>query len=133
MNAAARFSIYAGRHTDALAAAHQSGGAGEFEEKGRWVTGSRLFHEAQREGRRMAVLFGDTSKDATGNLLYHAVLTGVEVLAGNRTRYRFEGLTPIPGDVPKSRLIKRSDTMPLKDTFQRSTSIVYTPDFIYAA
>lgn len=47
------------------------------------------------------------------------------------THIAFEGMTPIEGEILKSTLIKKNGNMPLSDSFQRSYSIVYTPDFIH--
>lgn len=126
-----RYTVYVALHGDRLAQAHASGGAGEVVEKRKWATGVRLFHDARKAGRRLPALFVDAA--TTADLLYYAFLTDVAVLDDGRTRFRFEGLTPLPPGIPKSRLLKKSDSMPLSDDYQRSYSIVHTPDFLYSA
>lgn len=125
-----KFSIYAAAHINTLRGLFEGGGTGEIVENSKWAAGSRIFHDAQKVGQRVPVIFADSSKDSTGELLYWGLLTDVEVLSERSTRFRFEGMTPLGGDIPKSRLLKKNRNEPLSDGYRRSYSIVYTPDFI---
>lgn len=125
-----KFSIYAAAHIDTLRGFFEGGGTGEIVENSKWAGGSRIFHDAQKSGQRVPVIFADSSKDSTGELLYWGLLTDVEVLSERSTRFRFEGMTPLGGAIPKSKLILRDGNKPLADTYQRSYSIIYTPSFI---
>ena len=124
-----KFSVYAILHVDKLKAFYESGGTGGSTEETKWTQGSRIFHDAQKVGQRVPIIFADAA--TTANLVYYAFLTNVEVTPDDKTHYRFEGLTPIIREFPKSELVKKSNNEPLSDDYQRSYSIVYTPDFMH--
>lgn len=88
-------------------------------------------NEAQAGGQRMPVVFSDAA--TTGDLLYYAWLTGIELLSDDTrgpTRYSFEGLTSIRSGLPKSTLLLKSSGQPLSDDYIRPYVICYTPDFL---
>ncbi len=125
------FSVYTIVHVDDLKRIHGEGGAGTISENKKWVSGARLFHEAQAAGQRMAIIFADAA--TTWNLLYYGLLTKVEVLGETMrgpTRYSFEKLTPITPPVPKSVLLKKNDGLPLSDDHIRPYVLVNTPAFV---
>ena len=127
----AKFSAYTILHRDKLDQFYRDGGTGNATEGRAWVTISRFFHDGQKTGERVPVLFADAA--TTQGLIYFAFLTDVRVMGANNegpTLIAFEGLTPIEGEPPKSTLIKRNGNSPLKDSSIRPYSIVYTPDFI---
>ena len=123
-----RYCIYAIRHTDRLADVYENeGGSCSFRENSRWVTGERLFSDAQKNGEQMPVVFAAAEK--WSGLLYYAMLNAVEIDSDvSETRYSFTGLTPFDKERPKSSLIKKSDRKPLSDNHIRSYVICLTPD-----
>ncbi len=94
-----------------------------------WKTGLKLFLEAKRSGQRMPVIFA--SADVTDKLVYYATLGDVEIdEAGGTTKYAFNELKPIEGDLPLGSLKLRSTKRPLSNNFIRPYAICLTPSFI---
>jgi len=124
-----RFCIYTILHSETLHAALRKGG-GVATERQVWVSGEKLFREAQKDGMRMPIIFA-AAEDGPKGLLYHALLDAVETDAVTQTTtYRYSGLKEIPNRPPLSSLKKRSDNQPLSDDFIRPYSICYTPSFV---
>lgn len=129
-----KFSVFTLLHVDTLNRLHQDGGVGALTEGKPWVTGARLFHEAQKAGQRMPVIFADAAYNV--EVIFYAFLTDVRVHGDHNegpTDYRFEGLTPVSPPRRKSELMKRDGNVPLSDRLIWPYALVYTPDFIYAA
>ena len=126
------FSIYTMRHSNKLDEVYRSGGEGHFTENSRWVTGERLFLEAQKNGVQMPVIFSAAEKDS--GLIYFGMLTKIELNDGQsdkpQTTYWFTGLTRLDDFRPLSSLTLLSTRKPLSDKFIRPYAICYTPAFL---
>src|SRR5215204_4642315 len=91
--------VYTIRQRQRLDDVYRGGGDDTFDEKKSWKTGRQLFLAAQKNGMRMPVIFA--SADVGDKLLYHAILSEVEVDEDNyTTEYSFTDLIPIEGDYP---------------------------------
>lgn len=126
-----RYCVYTIRDTNDLDAISEKG-SGSFKENKKWVEGSRLFNDAERQEKKMPIVFSAAEKEE--GLCYYAMLEKVEVDDSDAnapvTEYSFSGLTRLKGDLPKSTLIKKSNGEPLSNDYIRPYSICYTPDFI---
>lgn len=125
--------IYTMRHSDDLARCARSGGAGEFQERRAWVTGSALFTASVAAGETMPILFSAADNDS--GLIYWAHLDRVEVEAndddGNgSTTYTFSDLAAIAPARPLSALRLRRTGKPLSDNYIRPYAICQTPSFL---
>ena len=126
------FSIYTIVHVDELKRIYEAGGAGDFTEKKGWKTGSQLFYQAQRDDRRMPILFADAA--TTQGIIFYGFLTDVQVMGERNqgpTRYRFNDLTPVRPPIPNNQLILKSSGKSLSDNFIRPYAIVHTPAFVH--
>ena len=125
--------IYTLLHTDTLNAAMSGGGSGDAVENKVWVTGENLFNQAQKNGRRMLIIFAAAEWGPPG-LLYYATLTAVNSDKEKRkTSYRYCDLRKIPNAPALSSLKKLSDHQPLSDNFIRPYCICRTPSFLIDA
>jgi hypothetical protein len=123
------YCIYTIRHTEILNDCFKSGGTGEFTEGTKWVTGRRLFLDAQRDETRMPVIFA--AADVGGGLLYYAWLKDVKVSdEDSTTTYKFTGLKRITNKPPKNSLKLMNTNRPLSNDFIRPYALCHTPPFI---
>jgi hypothetical protein len=126
------YCIYTMRHSAELDRAYRSGGGGTFEEGRAWVTGSRLFEEAQRHGLRMPIIFSAAERDS--GLIYFGFLESVkldETEEGEaKTTDTFRDLRPISEPSPKSILILKNTGSPLSEQYIRPYAVCETPTFI---
>ncbi len=123
------FSIYTIRHQRDLDEIYGGSGDGGFTTNRTWRTGQKLFQEAKRSGQRMAVIFA--SADTTDKLIYHAMLSNIEIDETNSTtKYEFTGLEKVKGDLPLSTLRLKSTNQPLSDNYIRPYALCLTPSFI---
>ncbi len=124
--------IYTIRHKDFLDGDYASGGTGEFIERGRWTTGSRLLREASQSQQRVPVLFAPADADIIDGVIYWALIDDIEMTPDNTT-VRFSSLQPLPKKHRLSSLKKLSDGEPLSDNYIRPYVPCRTPSFILAA
>ena len=95
-------------------------------EKKRWVQAKKLLQMADQEGRRLAVLFGDSRYLCT---LEHWAILRTILVSEDRTAYQVTRPVRIR-DHEATELIVCSTSKPLVADFRRSYVIVETPDFL---
>jgi hypothetical protein len=83
--------------------------------------------EAEAEGRRVPIVFGDAS---AGERLTHWGLLSEVSLDGEETHYRFEGLRPISGRAISDLQLLREGRA-ISREFLRSYALCATPAFLY--
>ena len=92
-----------------------------------WAEGKRLFEAAQREGRRLPVLFADAAEDCS-RLFGWALLDEVEKV-DTHTRFRFSDWRPL-SNASTQELILLKTGEPIADGFIRPYALCATPWFI---
>ena len=122
--------VYTIRHSDYLAAEYDSGGRGEFTERGRWTTGSRILQEARQSQQRVPVLFAPA--EAIGGVIYWALIDDI-TLTPQGTTVKFSALQLLPKKHRLSSLKKLSNDAPLSDNHIHPYVPCRTPAFLLSA
>ena len=122
-----KFCIYTIKHGACLTCAEIEGSSVKYEEKTRWVTGSKLLQQAQQRNEKMPVLLAD-AVDCT-ILLYWGFLEEIK-FEGEKTSYKIERVFRLAGDHKPQELILKSTGKPIAANYIRPYAICYTPDFI---
>jgi len=130
MTALADFCIYTIVHRDYLTEAARKGGPAHFVESKAWVTGRKLWHEAQAAGIASPVLLGDATD--CREIKYWGLLTVVEI-EGDTTRFTVDRVRPFPRKYTPQELILRSSGETIAPNFIRPYAICRTPDFLREA
>jgi hypothetical protein len=119
--------VYTILHPDLLADAARQGGPTTFQESKPWVTGRRLWQQAQAAGLGFPVLLGDATD--CSQLEYWGLLTGVEV-GDAGTRFTVDRVRPLAESHTPQELVLRSTGEHIAPHFLRPYAICRTPDFI---
>lgn len=121
------FCIYTIANQARLVAVGSKRGKGSFREGKPWVTGRRLFSEAQRQQLRMPVLFGDATD--CRRLCHWGILTSIRI-GPDGTRYAVEDLRQFTRRRSPQELTLRSTGERIAAGFIRPYAICRTPQFL---
>ena len=119
--------IYTIAHKARLDEEARESGPVTLEESKAWVTGARLWREAQAEHLGMPVLLGDAAY--VNQLLYWGLLQDLQV-DDSRTVYKVDRLRPIQGQHFRQELVLRSSGKNIDPNFIRPYAICLTPPFL---
>jgi hypothetical protein len=119
--------VYTILHTDRLEEAARRRSSSRFEENRAWVTGHRLWQQAQRAGSNFPILLGDATD--CSRLEYWGLLTDVK-LKGGRTCYTVDRIRRIDGVHIPQDLVLRSTGKRIAPKFIRPYAICRTPAFL---
>ena len=123
--------IYTMRHSRELELGFTAG-KGSLLEHQAWTTGQKLFAEAAREGRRLAIVF--SAAEADSGLIFWGVVDRIHVARHDdgtaETRCDYSGLTRIEPARPLSALTLKSKRRPLSDNYIRPYALCVRPSFI---
>jgi hypothetical protein len=121
--------IYTIVHPDRLTAAARRRRAATFHQLRRWVTGLRLWRQAQKMLVGMPVLLGDATD--CSQLLHWALLTNVAVTDAG-TSFTVDRVRRLTEDYAPQDLVLRSSGEHIAPNFIRPYAICCTPDFLTA-
>ena len=127
MTAFSDYCIYTIRDGEDLACAARKGGQAKFTQRRAWVTGLRLWLEAQQVRKAMPVVLGDATD--CSRLLYWGVLSAVE-LGDRKTTFTVKCLRRFPESHKPQELVLRSTGRPIGAKFIRPYAICRTPSFL---
>lgn len=131
------YCVYTIKHSKELQHIASGDGRGKAFENKAWVTGSRLFGEAEATGRRLPIVFA--AAEEWSGLIFWALLTDVTIDQGDRgsgrkprTSYAFESLTEIRPPRAMTDLTVASTRRPLSKDSIRPYAICLTPLWLRA-
>lgn len=124
-----RISIYTIVHPDKLAAAATKAEASSFRERKPWITGRRLWREAEASGAAIHVLFGDATD--CSRLVYWGVLTKVLVDKKTKTtQYFVKQVRKLKNGHTPQELVLSSSGKRIAPNFIYPYAICRTPPFL---
>jgi hypothetical protein len=119
--------VYTILHIGKLAKAARQGSPSHFRESKAWVTGRRLWQQAQAAGVGFPILLGD----ATGcrGLEYWGLLSAVKI-KGEATHFTVDRVRRLRGTHTPQNLVLRSTGKHIAPNFIRPYAICRTPAFL---
>ncbi len=121
------FCVYTIRDRKTMDKIMKAGGIQKITESKRWVTGEKLFRQAQSRKISMPVLFGDAAQ--CRDLCYWAILEGIEINE-TKTTFSFSSLKKIKGKRLTQELILKNSGKPIAPHFIRPYALCITPPFL---
>jgi hypothetical protein len=127
MSHLASYCIHTFRHSADLAVQASIGGAHELVEHKRWVTGCKLWAEAEKSDLQMPILFSAAEEHT--DIIYWAIIDSV-VVDENKTTCLYSDLRKIAPARQRSEIQLRAGNRPLSDNLIRPYAICWTPHFL---
>ena len=121
------YCIYTIKHPDLLADEIRRGGPTPFHESKRWVTGLKLWKEAQAAGVGFPVLLGDATD--CSQLICWGFLTALKI-NDEGTDFTLDRVRSFSQEHRPQELVLRSTDEPIAPNFLKPYAICRTPDFL---
>lgn len=122
------FCIYTIKRPDEVAESVAKGRSVTYRERKPWVTGEKLWLEAEAAKLQMPVLIGDATD--CSQLQYWGLLKNVRLENDTETLYTVENLKRLRRKHSPQELVLRSEGRKIKPRFIRSYAICITPNFL---
>ncbi len=122
--------VYTIVHPERLAIAEQKGGSTILSERRPWVTGLKLWNNAQSAGVEMPVLLGNAND--CSDLRYWGLITKLEVTEAG-TSFTVDRVRRFRRGHKPQELVLRSTGKHIAPNFIRPYAVCQTPNFVGAA